>query len=306
MPPTIAIGMFTYNEEKYVAEAIESLLAQTHTDFVLVVLDDCSSDETPSIIRKIAEMDARVSFHQNPYRKGYGANYRTTFDLAADITESDVDYFAWAAGHDRHHPQWLEMMIRTLDENLNAALAYPKTVRISETGERMDVTSPMFDTRGLSTNRRITAIRKEGTGFGNIIYGLFRADILRRAGVFRSFLVPDTLLLWQLTLDGEIAQINEELWFRRFKAPLDIKRQKRNIYRKPPWYVHLPWPLVNTVVLAWNTVLSPRAGGPVKRLLGTRLSMMHLRRYAFKMDRDYPTIDRWLLAPLRKILIFGR
>lgn len=300
--PAVTIGMFTHNEERYVREAVDSLLAQTFSDFRLILLDDCSTDDTPVILQQYAVEDDRVTYQRNESRRGYAANYRATFELAG----SNGDYFAWAAGHDKHHPEWLAKMVKALDENPHAVLAYPETVRISETGERMPVPSPLFDTSGLQPRQRISALSRNGVGFGNMIYGLFRANVIREAGVFPRRLLPDTLLLWHLSLYGSFVQINEELWFRRFKSPMDIKRQRRIAFAPVPWYIHLPWPFVNSISLAWSTALKPRAGGISRRLLGLRLTVAFFFKFLPSMQRDYPVLAKFILLPYTIKRFIGR
>ena len=58
--PAITVAMSVYNGERYLALAIESVLAQTFTDFEFLILDDGSADTSPQIIRRYAESDSRI------------------------------------------------------------------------------------------------------------------------------------------------------------------------------------------------------------------------------------------------------
>ena len=60
-PPLISVVMPAYNAEKYLAEAIDSILTQTFTDFELIIIDDGSTDQTPAIIKRYKEQDSRIS-----------------------------------------------------------------------------------------------------------------------------------------------------------------------------------------------------------------------------------------------------
>ena len=57
--------MSVYNGEDYLAEAIESVLAQTFKEFELIIINDCSTDSTSEILDKFASLDARVKVHTN-------------------------------------------------------------------------------------------------------------------------------------------------------------------------------------------------------------------------------------------------
>ncbi|MCS6926809.1 MAG: glycosyltransferase, partial [Candidatus Binatia bacterium] len=68
MPPRVSVCLPTYNGERFVAEAIASILAQNFTDFELLVVDDGSTDATREIVR--AFPDPRLRLYQNEQRLG--------------------------------------------------------------------------------------------------------------------------------------------------------------------------------------------------------------------------------------------
>ena len=61
--PLVSVVMPTYNAEKYLAQAINSILAQTYTDFELIIVDDGSTDQTPAILKFCQQQDPRVNLH---------------------------------------------------------------------------------------------------------------------------------------------------------------------------------------------------------------------------------------------------
>src|SRR5438067_9853071 len=62
--PTVSVTLLAYNHEKYVAEAIQSILDQTLTDFELVIVDDGSTDRTPDVIASF--QDPRIVSIRQP------------------------------------------------------------------------------------------------------------------------------------------------------------------------------------------------------------------------------------------------
>jgi glycosyltransferase involved in cell wall biosynthesis len=56
----VSIGMPVYNGEKYIREALDSLLSQTFTDFELIISDNCSTDSTPEICKEYASKNRRT------------------------------------------------------------------------------------------------------------------------------------------------------------------------------------------------------------------------------------------------------
>lgn len=68
--PKVSVLMSAYNSEKYVGEAIESILNQTFSDFEFVIVNDGSTDKTAEIIKKHAEQDKRINFIDNKKNAG--------------------------------------------------------------------------------------------------------------------------------------------------------------------------------------------------------------------------------------------
>ncbi len=68
--PLVSVIMTSYNREKYIAEAIESVLASTYKNFELIIVDDCSIDATFSIAKNYAANDARIRIYQNEENLG--------------------------------------------------------------------------------------------------------------------------------------------------------------------------------------------------------------------------------------------
>ena len=279
--PKVCLGMPLYNQTQYLPEALDSLLAQTYRHFHLIVSDDSTEPGPGQIVRSYASGDQRISYFRNEVRKGMVDNWRNCFHLS-----TDVDYFAWVGDHDVWHPDWLNSMVQVLDNNPDIVMVYPKTVNIDMQGDRRDKkpekSVPLFSTVGLNDAARIKSVCQSGRGFGSMVYGLFRAEALRRAGVFRRVLYPDVILMHELSFLGDLHQVDAELWRRRRTARFSIARQKKSLFMKKPWYFFLPWPFVNASALFWNTAVRSGAATPSQRFLGFKMSWMYLRRWARK------------------------
>ena len=107
--PRLTVLMPTYNVEPYVRESIESVLAQTFTDFQLLVMDDHSTDGTLEVVRKID--DPRIRIVQNEKNVGLSENLNRGLDLI------DTEFFARMDGDDIALPQWLQREVEYLDSH---------------------------------------------------------------------------------------------------------------------------------------------------------------------------------------------
>lgn len=106
--PIISVALPVYNGERYLAEAIDSILAQTHVDFELIILDDGSTDASLDILRSYEKRDARIRFIYRE-NKGLVVTLNEIIDLAKGkwIARMDQDDIAMPQRFEKQL-QWLE------------------------------------------------------------------------------------------------------------------------------------------------------------------------------------------------------
>jgi glycosyltransferase involved in cell wall biosynthesis len=85
--------MAVYNGEKYLAEAIESILNQTFRDFEFIIIDDASTDNSLEILEKYQRSDERIHIYRNNENVGLGVSLQRAVDLASSefIARMDAD-----------------------------------------------------------------------------------------------------------------------------------------------------------------------------------------------------------------------
>ena len=111
MSATIQILMATYNGERFVETQLESILAQTFTNFELLVSDDCSTDATRDILQRFASADERVRLVDSGRRFG-GARDNFLWLLA----QATAPYVAFCDQDDLWLPDKVELGLKTLHE----------------------------------------------------------------------------------------------------------------------------------------------------------------------------------------------
>lgn len=80
--PLVSVLMTAYNREKYIAEAIESVLASTYKNFELIIVDDASTDKTVEIAKKYQQKDVRIKVYVNQINLGQFHNRNKIADYA--------------------------------------------------------------------------------------------------------------------------------------------------------------------------------------------------------------------------------
>ena len=289
--PRVVLGMTLYNNAQHLPEAIDSLLAQTRSDFVLVLLDDASSDATETIARRYAAQDPRVRYFRHDTRRAMIATWHEVAEIAARECPS-ASYFAWVSDHDRWHPRWLECLLTELDRDAGAVLAYPITRRMLLDGQEVEKGPRLFNTMSLTDrSERWEYFCRHGVGAGDMVYGLIRMDALRTAGIFRRVLRPDRLLMAELTLQGRICQYPEVLWFRRQSTGTSVERQRHTLVlpgEEPKWFSTPPW-LQHTLVLWEEYVKAPNPPIRIAREEWIRMLLSYQLRYGWRHFRKTDT-----------------
>lgn len=247
--PVVVFGMTLYNNSVHLSAALNSIASQTLTNFSVVMVDDCSQDDTAHIAREMTMDDARFTYHPNARRTGMIEAWRTAFRTARSLYPS-MQYFAWASDHDIWHATWAEKLFAALDADKEAVMAYPLTQRIDAQGNPIahDIRKGIFSTRDCPRAiDRIRAVTRLRRNFGNMVYGLYRVEALEKSGVFRDVLLPDRLLMQEMAFQGGIVQIEEVLWMRRFKKRVSLKSQKKSLWAQArPFSSYFPWEMVHT------------------------------------------------------------
>lgn len=221
--PKVSIGLAVFNGEAYLRESIESLLAQTFTDFELIISDNASTDRTADICREYAARDPRIRYSRNATNIGGAKNENLTFEL------SSGEYFRWAAHDDVCAPELLAKCVRVLDSDPSIVLCYTQVIEIDENGKRGKLSS-RNNASSTKAYERFIAIAIS-SDFCEETYGLVRASVLRKTRLQQNYTASDRTLLCELSLDGRFHEIQEPLFYKRFHP--------KNVYSD--WRARMAW-----------------------------------------------------------------
>jgi glycosyltransferase involved in cell wall biosynthesis len=239
--PRVSVGLPVYNGETYLEEALDSLLAQTYSDFELIISDNASTDRTEKICRAYAIEHKRIRYFRNEVNIGGALNHNRVFEL------SRGEYFMWAGHDDLRAPEYLQRCVEVLDQNPRIVLCYTKTQDIDAEGRSLPtkhadlaITSPRADERFRDLIRMDHRIEP--------IYGLIRSRILRKTPLEGQYADCDRVLLGELGLYGPFYEIPEYLFYRR-DHPLGSVRVYPSRYQRTAWFEPTK---PNTVVFPYN------------------------------------------------------
>ncbi len=128
--PLVSIIISTHNRANYLREAVASVLAQTFTNFELILCDDASTDETPLVCQELEHLDCRVRTLRHEQNIGMVANWNS--GLQASVGE----YFCKLDDDNRYLETFLEKTVTALQETPDAALVFTDEWFIDAEGKR--------------------------------------------------------------------------------------------------------------------------------------------------------------------------
>lgn len=198
----VSVIMPIYNEEKYLSEAIDSILMQDYTAWELIIVNDASTDRSEEIVKSYKDNRIRYFTYKenrgNPYAQNLG------------MKEARGEYILAFAGDDVAYPNMLRCQVEYLD-------AHPECIHVQGTMDLIDENSNILQKQIGSKYKTDLEIRAYEL-FGNCVTGgasMFRKDVLNKYGLEYDLeaVVSQDYLLWINMLPyGEFVCIDETVF----------------------------------------------------------------------------------------------
>ena len=131
----VSIILPTHNGEKFIGESIDSCLAQTYSNFELIIIDDASTDGTSAVINEYARGDSRIRLLHND------TNLKLPRTLNKGFESSTGEYLTWTSDDNRYALKAIEHMVSYLDEHPDTDFVYSNFYYIDEKGNITGKTS---------------------------------------------------------------------------------------------------------------------------------------------------------------------
>ncbi len=246
--PLLSVGIPVFNGGRLLVEAIDSILGQTLADFELIIADNASTDETPTICAGYATRDSRIRVIR--HRENIGAPRNWNFVAR----ESRGRYFKWASASDRCAPRFLERCVASLEADSDLALCYPRTEFISTSGTGLGVCEADFEVMSQHPEVRFAEVCTRMT-VNNAQSGVIRRDILLKTRLDRCYPHGDLALMAELSLLGKFRLLPEVLLYRRadpeaLDRPAHATRARANVQAR----CHAPAPPAPCSPTNWITL----------------------------------------------------
>lgn len=230
--PKISVIMPAYNAEKYIAEAIESILGQTFGDFEFIILNDCSTDRTEEIIRSYT--DSRIVYLKNEQNMGVAAT------LNRGLSVAKGEYIARMDADDISLPERFEKQVAFLDKDPAVAVLGTGLERFDASGS-LGILQPATDPEQMhidllfscglahpSVMMRASAVRELG-GYDLAFEGLEDYELwCRVARKYQVTTLPEVLLRYRIH-SAQVTKKPSEAYFARLRRLKEKQLQWLNL-----------------------------------------------------------------------------
>jgi glycosyltransferase involved in cell wall biosynthesis len=206
--PQVSIGMPVYNGDNYLAETLESILAQTFQDFEVIISDNGSTDRTEAISRQYAAQDARIQYQRSDTNRGVSWNFRRAAQL------SSGEYFMFLAHDDKLAPEFLQKCVAVLDTRPEVVLCYPKAIEIDSQSKHLYQKEQFLDADSPLPHKRFRQMIRMDHNC-ETLFGLTRASAFKQTTIHAEFPDGDRVMLAELSLHGTYYRVPEYLFLHR-------------------------------------------------------------------------------------------
>ncbi|MGR3175956.1 MAG: glycosyltransferase family 2 protein [Candidatus Scalindua sp.] len=171
--PLVSVLMSVYNGELFLADAVKSILAQSYSDFELIVIDDGSSDKTPEILYQFVQMDQRIKVFK------HGSNLGLTKSLNLGLAKCKGEFIVRHDADDLSEPERFACQVEFLRNYHDYGLVGTAVSRIDSQGNEIDQAVAI---RG---DKKIRGFMKGGNVF---VHGsvMMRKSVIDAVGCYRT------------------------------------------------------------------------------------------------------------------------
>jgi len=221
--PRLTVGLPVFNGERFLAASLDALLAQSFTDFELIISDNDSTDRTGTIARRYEATDPRVRYVHHNRNRGAAFNHNFV------VVQARGEFFKWASDDDLYAPELLQRCIAALDARPEIVLAHAWTAFIDAAGGITNALDYPLTTDCPEVAERFRSLLY--TQGGDDIYGVIRMSVLRKVAPHGSHHLADRTLVAELALHGPFHNVPEFLYFRR-DHPMRAERIAPGVRRR--------------------------------------------------------------------------
>lgn len=206
MNPLITVIIPVFNVQKFVKEAILSIMNQTYKNLEIIIIDDCSTDKTYSIVKELEKLDKRIKVYHNE------TNLKLVDTLNKALGYVKSDYIVRMDGDDISALDRIEKMFNFLNSNPEYVLVGSQVISINEDGEELGVSN---------LPEKMSSIRKVSPYISPVLHiWMCRTFLYKELNGYRNILGAEDydFILRTLTKGYNVANLSDKLYKVRVRS----------------------------------------------------------------------------------------
>jgi glycosyltransferase involved in cell wall biosynthesis len=234
--PLVSVALPVYNGEKWLEQAISTLIKQSYKNIEIIIADDCSSDNSQKICEQYASKYPQIKFIKNETNLGAQGNFRKILHL------SSGKYITYACQDDYWDENFISYLVEKLESNSSAVLAASATQMLDKEDKKYKERryNGKWNPEKFSTHKLIYSLMLP-INYGRLIkynlffHGVIHTDALKYClGIFPGIIGHDRHFLLLLAISGKWCYINRLLYFRRVDVGgIRLKKMSNDpVYRR--------------------------------------------------------------------------
>ncbi len=275
--PFVSVVTPVYNEANYLAECIESVLAQTYQNYEYLIVNNCSTDKTLEVAMRYAERDSRIRVCDNTTFLAVIANHNHAFSQISP----EAKYCKVVSGDDFIFPDCLRQLVECAEANPSAGFVGS----YQQSGRRVrwqGFKYPASVIAGRDLCRSILQSNDQDFGFGTPTSLLYRADLIRRSPEFYPNASPhaDTSACFKELKDCDFGFVYQVLSFERV-------HEETQSTRSGQWNRYSSANLSDILVYGPHYLSDVECKGLVKSYLRTYHRFLAIRYFSRSQSKEF-------------------
>lgn len=228
----LTIALVAYNEERHIAETIQSILNQTYRNYIFRIYNHGSTDSTGKIADQFAKTDPRIQVIHLKENRPLTVGYRV-------IQEIKTNFYMFVAGHDIYDERFIEACMPPLLRDKDIVLSYARAAFFQGNQITGNILGNI-NTQGMDALSRSLCVGY-GLVYAYMFYGICRTSASKQIP-HKPVVGHDHVVLAELALFGTFSEIPEVLFFMRQTDDFGNQESyKQKHYRSTPQERHLPF-----------------------------------------------------------------
>jgi glycosyltransferase involved in cell wall biosynthesis len=243
----VSIGVPIFNGVNILKRSVDSLINQSYKDLEIIIVDDCSTDDSFNFIKKLYSHHPNIKIYKNNKNIGLTENCSKIFTL------SSGKYFFWNAQDDFRDKYYVEKCLNLMEENPDASLCNSFTAVFYKDPQKIMHINNLNSINNKSLIERYWKLLRNYNDVN--IYGFMRSEILKKTNLWLPINGSANNLLFELIILGKFIQVKETLFYYSGQSMYDRPSPIQEYNRQSRKKAFFRFPFISLVMSQIRTIL---------------------------------------------------